>query len=222
MLSAVETPTLLEALNEINLPVVFANRTLRSIDADSVTLDNHKLGYMATNELISRGHKRIAHLAGSRSSNVTIERIRGYMDAMASAGLSVHESDIYFGDQKYEGGAAFGKQMLDDEMPFTAVFASNEDMVVGLLDMLEDHNIKCPDDISVICAMHTSSARVGKTKSTGLGYSSIKMGERAAELLLQRIKNPDGKKMNISFAPELTENNSIKTVSIDAYSALRG
>ena len=212
MLSAIENPALLKAIEEVKIPVVFANRYLRSVETDTVTLDNYKLGYMATNELIRRGHKKIAHLAGSRTSNASLDRIRGYKDAMETAKFSAPQNAIFYGDLKYEGGVAFADWLLKEKMPFTAVFASNETMSMGLIETLEDHNVSCPDCISVICAIHTNMVRVGKIKLTGFGYGSIEMGEKAANLLLQRLEEPNGKKMHIAFTPELMENNSIKNI----------
>ena len=212
MLSAIENPTLLKALEEVKIPVVFANRYLRSIETDTVAMDNYKLGYMATNELIRKGHKKIAHLAGSRTSNASLDRVRGYKDAMEAAKLSTPQNAIFYGDIKYEGGTAFADWLLKEKMPFTAVFASNESMSLGLIETLEDHNVSCPDCISVICAIQTNMVRVGKIKLTGFGYGSIEMGEKAAILLLQRLKEPNGKKMHIAFTPELMENNSIKKI----------
>ena len=212
MLSAIETPALLKAMEEVKIPVVFANRYLRSTETDTVALDNYKLGYMATNELIRNGHRKIAHLAGSRTSNASLDRVRGFKDAMEAAKLSTPQDAIFYGDLKYEGGTAFADWLLKEKMPFTAVFASNESMSMGLIETLEDHNVSCPDFISVICAIQTNTVRVGKIKLTGFGYGSIEMGEKAANLLLQRLKEPNGKKMHIAFTPELMGNNSIKKI----------
>jgi len=213
MLSAIESPELLAVLENISCPVVAVNRYLRSIEVDTVILDNYKVGFMATNLLIKNGHTKITHLAGPPNSTATQDRIRGYKDAMNMAGLSVDPNGICHGDLTYQSGSDFAKRIMSDLKDFTAVFCTNDTMVTGFIVTLYENGMRCPEDVSVICAENTSEIMIGQVKITTIGYDRIVMGRSAAELLLERIANINGKKKTISYSPHIFEGNSVLSLN---------
>ncbi|MCL4441945.1 MAG: LacI family transcriptional regulator, partial [Firmicutes bacterium] len=92
-------------LNRCNMPYVFVNRYFNDISADCVLIDNFKGGYMATQHLISLGHKKIVYLAGIGSST-SLERKRGYEQALRDAGIEYKETLVrrVTGGLKYKSG----------------------------------------------------------------------------------------------------------------------
>lgn len=207
MLSAIETPSLIESLRNSKTPFVLVNRYLQSLETDAVGIDDYRTGYMATERLIKAGHRHIAHLAGPADSITCVNRRRGYEAAMASAGLPIPENAIFQGDCQYESGFQCGKWLVTQR--FTAIFSTNDIMAVGIADALSKASISVPEDISIICADNSSDTVTGRIHLTSVSYDPIAIGKSAANMLLSRIADPTLPKQQISYAPTIWERDSI-------------
>jgi LacI family transcriptional regulator len=210
MLNAISTESLMNLLKTMVYPIVLVNRQLRAVETDVVLIDNYFGGYIATKYLIDFGHKRIAHLGGPENSSTCHDRMRGYISAMNDAGLVVQDDDIFYGDLQYDSGYSFGTHLMDQKKDITAVFSSNDIMAAALVEALYEKGCNVPENLSVVCMDNTINALNSRTKLTTVSYDNEMMGIAAAEMLLERIKNPEGKKKKIVYAPILTERNSVK------------
>lgn len=212
LLNAIESKNLVALLPEIKTPMIFVNRFLHSADTDVVTVDNYRCGYLATEYLIKRGHRRIAHIAGPTTSVTCRDRTQGYTDAMREHGVEIERSFIYYGDRRYKSGCEFGKEIasMPTEKRFTAVFSTTGVMAAGMVDTLRGYGIRVPDDISVICNDDYSRDYMScPIDFTTFEQDPILMGTTAAELLLERIASPDQPPKRMVFPPVLTEHNSV-------------
>ena len=215
MLSAIETPSLVESLRKSETPFVLVNRYLQSLETDAVGIDDYRTGYMATERLIKAGHHRIAHLAGPVDSITCINRRRGYEAAMTAAGLPIPDHAIFQGDCQYASGVQCGKWLADQD--FSAIFSTNDIMAVGIADALSKASISVPDDISIICADNSSETVTGRIHLTAVSYDPVSIGKSAANMLLSRIANPSLPKQQISYAPTVWERDSIAPPSKGKY-----
>jgi DNA-binding LacI/PurR family transcriptional regulator len=215
MLNAMECDTLIAILKSIDIPVILVNRYLRSMDTDVVMVDNYRCGYLATQHLIERGHARIAHLAGPASSITCSNRALGYRDAMNIAGLTIPADGIFYADRTFDGGFAFGQKIA--EMPaeerFTAVYCTAGLMADGMLAALQEHGIRVPHDVSVICSDVTHTAHPQQVKLTTVEQDPHTMGVAAAMLYLDRLKNPSLPIKHIVYPPVLIVKDSVKDLS---------
>ncbi len=212
LLNAIESRKLVELVSEIKTPMIFVNRFLRTVDTDVVTVDNYRCGYLATEYLIERGHRRIAHIAGPSTSVTCRDRTQGYIDAMHEHGIKIDKSYIFYGDRRYKSGCEFGAQIIsmDPEKRFTAVFSTTGLMAAGMVDSLRGYGIRIPNDISVVCNDDYSRDYMPcPIDFTTFEQDPIQMGNTAAELLLERIASPDGAPKRMVFPPVLTEHNSV-------------
>jgi DNA-binding LacI/PurR family transcriptional regulator len=212
MLNAVENRNLIFRISRMKTPVIFVNRYLRSLDMDVVTVDNYRCGYLATEYLIERGHRRIAHIAGPSSSVTCQDRTRGYLDAMRAHNLPVGKNYVFYGDRRYRCGRDFGEMIC--QMPanrrFSAVFSTTGLMAAGMVDVLLREGIRIPDDISVICNDDYSRDYMPCPMDfTTFEQDPILMGKTAVSLLLERISSPDQAPKRMVFPPVLNEHNSV-------------
>jgi LacI family transcriptional regulator len=212
LLNAIESKKLVSLIPEIKTPMIFVNRFLHSADTDVVTVDNYRCGYLATEYLINRGHRKIAHIAGPSTSVTCRDRTQGYIDAMREHGLNIDRSFVYYGDRRYKSGCEFGTQLaeMEPEKRFTAVFSTTGLMAAGMVDTLRGYGIRVPDDISVICNDDYSRDYMPcPIDFTTFEQDPILMGNTAAELLLERIASPMGAPKRMVFPPVLIEHNSV-------------
>ena len=193
MLNMVECRRLIELLGGLRTPVIFVNRYLRAVDTDVVTVDNYRCGYMATQYLIGKGHRRIAHIAGPDTSMTCRDRTRGFLDAMTASGLELPEGAVFYGDRRYRSGCDFGSYIcsLPSESRPTAVFSTTGLMAAGMVDTLRGRGLRVPDDVSVICNDDYSRDYMPcPIDFTTYEQDPIMMGRTAAKLLLDRIAAP--------------------------------
>lgn len=211
-LSAIDSPELANLLNDFNIPFIAVNRYLRTVDVDRVIMDNYKIGYMATQFLIENGHTSIAHLAGPQNSTASIDRLRGYKDALQDNNLPIPD-EIFAGDLSYESGYEAAENILQHLDKYSAIFCANDTMAIGLIEKFYEHNILCPENFSLICADNTRDIAISKARITTIGYDSETIGEAAANLLLERIQNAGTVKKTITYTPEITIRNSVKKIN---------
>jgi DNA-binding LacI/PurR family transcriptional regulator len=177
-----------------------------------VTVDNYRCGYLATEYLIQRGHRRIAHIAGPETSVTCRDRTQGYFDAMREHGISIDKSFVFYGDRRYKSGCEFGAQIVSmpPEKRFSAVFSTTGLMAAGMVDTLRGYGIRVPDDISVVCNDDYSRDYMPcPIDFTTFEQDPILMGTTAAELLLERIASPTSAPKRMVFPPVLIEHNSV-------------
>ena len=212
MLNAIENRKLVELISEIKTPIIFVNRYLRSVDTDVVTVDNYRCGYLATEYLIERGHRRIAHIAGPRTSVTCRDRTQGYLDAMRAHGLDVEDGFVFYGDRTYRSGCDFGNILCNTPTAsrVSAVFSTTGLMAAGMVDVLRHEGIRVPNDVSVICNDDYSRDYMPcPIDFTTFEQDPIMMGRTAAKLLLDRIESPVCAPRRMVFPPSLKEHNSV-------------
>lgn len=196
-----------EMINESGIPVLFLNRTIPHESFDSVCSDNYRGGYVATRYLIERGHRRIGHLAGSSYSHTARERVRGYEDAMEEHGLVVSPNSICYGNLDRSSGYRFGETIVKKGLGYTAVFCGNDLMADGLVRAFREYGVRVPEDVSIICYDNTVISR--DLDLTVVSSNPQKMGERAAEVLLNKIKDKEADRQSILFSPVIIPGNSV-------------
>ncbi len=98
--------------------------------------------------LISLGHQRIAHV-GAGSQRFAQERLAGYVQAFAAAGLPVDHALIRHGDTQVESGRLVAMNLLTLPDRPSAFFAANDEMAIGIMMAAWHLGLKVPDDVSV-------------------------------------------------------------------------
>ena len=216
MLNVIESEALIQMLNSIDSPVILVNRYLRTKDTDIVTVDNYRCGFLSTQYLIDHGHTQISHIAGPPNSITCNNRTLGYTDAMNQYGLKIKANDIFYGDRTYKSGLEYGMafcKIKPSERP-TAVFSISGTMAEGFADAVIQGGLSIPNDVSLICNDDSSKEYVRKLKITCVEPNILTMGVAAAELFLERVKNPNSQLRRIVYPPVLTDNGSVKNISV--------
>jgi LacI family transcriptional regulator len=131
-------------------PVVWFERTVPGIDLDAVFVNNAKGAYEATRHLLKLGHRRIGCITGLVNSQLSDERVVGYRQALAGAGIGFDEGLIQRGDYMPPSGRQGTEALLELADPPTAIFAFNDLMAIGALQTLNRLGRRVPDDVAVI------------------------------------------------------------------------
>lgn len=125
-------------LSTASCPIVLVNRELDcSTDYDTISVDNRKGGYLATEHLLSLGHKKIAMLRGPKISTTSQGRYEGYLSAMLEYGLTPDPGYIFSGILNMESGEEFAqKVIIRSDDPPTAVFAASSVYLFSSFDYI--------------------------------------------------------------------------------------
>lgn len=120
-----------------------------------VSVDNIEGGRLAAEHLLTLGHIRIGYIGGPRTTEVSLLRLKGFSDAIATAagrfGKDV-ELTVVEGQFDYKSGEEMGRKLLSVpvEIRPTAIATANDQQAIGLLRCSRDMGIRVPEDLSII------------------------------------------------------------------------
>lgn len=177
-------------LAQSGLPIVCVDRGLEGVDVDVVVVDNREGARTAVEHLIKVGHRRIAYVAGLPQIPSTMERLQGYEDALAAAGIERDEALVRFGDSKHESGRRLAGELLDMPDPPTALFTGNNLITLGALETIHGRGLRIPDDVAIVGFDDMYWAISLNPPLTAVSQPGHEIGRRAADLLFQRIADP--------------------------------
>jgi DNA-binding LacI/PurR family transcriptional regulator len=181
------------------VPTVVAGRRVDAVDW--VAVDDAAGAALATEHLISLGHRRIAHIDGGGGAGAALRRER-FLTTMRSHRL-VRQATVAGGDYTECGGRSAARQLLTATHPPTAIFAANDLSALGVLAATRSLRLRVPGDVSVVGFDNTTIAQLDFVGLSTIDYDRQEMGERTLELLNWRIADPMQPARTITLAPTL-------------------
>lgn len=184
-----ERTSALEAIQTIDLGVpLLAVESVGRAGFHSVSIDHFAGARSAVRHLISLGHERILHLAGPSDAVDAIARTNGWRHELGESGLVVLPPMV--GDWSPGSGYDFGLQ-LGDRTDFTAVFAGNDQMALGLIHGLSERGISVPGDVSVVGFDDIPEAAHFSPPLTTMRQDFAALGREIMEGLLDIVHDAD-------------------------------
>ncbi len=136
-----------------SIPLVLINRSMSCCaDVACIRVDFEKATYHSARHLLSLGHTRIGYLAGPEPTDMSMARRKGLEDALKEVDLALHPEWMSSGFPNVAGGFQAMSALLslpEGERP-TAVQSYNDLMALGALKAIRAHNLRVPEDISVV------------------------------------------------------------------------
>lgn len=162
--------------------------TRRPTALSSVSIDDHAAAAAMTAYLIGLGHRCIGFIAGNAMTSVSDERLGGYRDALAAAGIGGDDRLVAPGDYTYRSGLAAAETLLAMAAPPTAIFASNDDMAAAALSTAHRRGLDVPRDLSVVGFDDTPVSSTVWPTMTTINQPIAAMSRAAVELLVEQIR----------------------------------
>lgn len=169
------------------LPVVFADRYLTSVRSDSVVVDNREAARAIVSRLTEVGHRRIAVMRADLKASAIEDRMVGFADALADAGIAADARYKVSSRSTIEDAHRTGLQLLSLSLRPTAVFCTNNFMTLGLIQALATLGLRCPRDLAVIGFDDFPWASAFHPRLTVVSQPAYAVGREAAALLFARI-----------------------------------
>ncbi|KQX08559.1 MULTISPECIES: LacI family DNA-binding transcriptional regulator [unclassified Leifsonia] len=199
-------PAFLQAELDAGCSMVFVDRPVPGIRADTVLAENRGGAARGAAHLLAHGHRRIAFFGDAASVYTATERLAGYRDALAAADVEVDDELIVMAVPHADANAVVIDAVLDLDDPPTAIFAGNNRWSVLLLRHLRARGIRpLPaflgfDDFELSDVLDPGI--------TVIAQDPAAMGQLAAELLLRRVSGDDRPTQHIQLETRLIERGS--------------
>lgn len=189
-------------------PLVFAYSHGTETDT-YVTYSNRDSASDMIRYLLTKGHERIAVIAGHPHSYPTAQRLLGIQMALQQAGLALPQEYIQYGNWEYESGKEqTGKLLKLNPLP-TAIFAMNDLMAAGCMAELMSAGLRIPDDIAVVGFDNREIAAYLQPSLTTVALPTNEIGTEAALRIIDMISNPSPHPVRKIIRCSIIERNSV-------------
>jgi LacI family transcriptional regulator len=181
----------LKAIIKQNIPCVVIGERFTKYKITYVDSDN-RVGIFKVGEyLVQKGHRKIAFLKGMGSHGHAIDRLNGFHDLINKYKLDIPEHWILDGDFSVEcGRKALQTLLAGGEMP-TVIICSNDTMALGVLSEAKEAGVAVPDDLSIIGFDGVNTCKFTHPTLTSIRQPLVEMGKAAADILFQKLEDPD-------------------------------
>ncbi len=196
------------------MPFVLLDRDFPAAAANFVGADDEEIGAVATEHLISRGCRHIAHIEGPETSAAT-GRVKGYMAALGGHGLKSAAGYVIRGGATDASGYEAMRRLLSVNPRLDGVVCYNDAVAVGAIKAILEAGLEVPYDIEVVGAGNVHYSDILRVPLSTVDLNSVTAGERAAELLLGVLESPEPREPERVLIPfELVARESSKAVAV--------
>jgi len=186
-----QTIDLLKKFRKTGFPFVLIDRYVRHLDTDFVVTDNVDAARQLTARLISRGHQDIAFLTSEMDNTSNSDRLEGYREALASAGLCFREQFLGGLDPEGEPVEAVVARLMAQPRRPTAFFCTNDGVAAKLMDNLNILGYSIPSEVELALIDDNAFAEAAGVSMVTAAQAGYKMGWESAKVLIERAQNPD-------------------------------
>jgi len=201
---------IVEAINQ-GMPVVMFDRVTNDVLCDKVIIDDQLAAYDAVEFLIKHKFNKIALVTTVDYVSVGKLRTEGYINALVDHDLAISE-DLIVKIEDIDNCAVKIEKLLREEKP-DAIFAVNELFAVTTIKLANKMGLKVPEDISVIGFTDGIISQFSTPTITTVSQNGIKMGGRAAKMLIERLEMEEEEEENEQYRTELIETHLVERES---------
>lgn len=201
-------------------PLVFFDRKKDIPGVSSVTIDDFKAGYLATEQLIKQGCKKIAHFSGDLNLEIYKNRYDGYIKALEDNNLKVKQEYILKTNSKIESGASAVEELWELSEKPDAIFSASDYTALGAIQELKKMGLKIPKDVCVTGFSNEPFTKYMELPISTVDQTPLTMGKIAAQVFLEQMN--ENQKVSIEkkvvLTPELivreSSNRSAQQMSV--------
>ncbi|MCM2680501.1 LacI family DNA-binding transcriptional regulator [Echinimonas agarilytica] len=207
MAEAVSDEYLLD-IAKANVEVVIVNRAVDGLESNCVSLDNIAGGKLATQFLIDAGHTHIGCITGPQFKPDARDRQSGFLQALRDHEIAYSADRITEGNYTEQSGYEGMKSLSSKGV--SAVLCGNDEMAFGAIAYCRDHQIKVPEDVSIMGFDNLHFARYTYPALTTMHFPIDEMAISAAHLILNRCYNIDPTApITRRYQPNIVERQSV-------------
>ena len=172
-------------------PIVLVDEQIPGFDLPSVVCDSRRGAREVARHVLEQGHRRVVVIGGPPALWTAQQRLAGYREAVAAAGLDPDAVPVLVGDYSQASGTALAAKALDvpaGERP-TALLCANDLMAIGALEHCKAAGIRVPEDLSIVGFDDLPVSVLLTPRLTTVRQPAHDMGFRAVTALFDLIEN---------------------------------
>lgn len=197
-----------------HIPVVLIDQHYQPGTVPEVTSDNYWGAYDAVNYLIKLNHRKIGFVSGPENWPSIQQRYNGYKGALKHNGIQFEEKLVYKGKLSVETGIKAMEYYLEKSIFPTAIFCSNDQIAIGVLNKARDMNISIPNDLSIIGFDGIPFVSIIKPKITTVKQNVKLIAETAVRLLMDQINKKSSENVRVRVPTQFIIGESCNKVKI--------
>ncbi len=199
---------LVQYLVTANFPHLIIGRPPFSTSACWIDINNHVSGELAAKYLLQCGYTKPAFMGGPFCDEISRHRLKGFRTTMELNQKTVSDSFIKYGSYTVESGSLLMDELLRGSDIPDSIVCENNQMAMGAVRTLEKRGLLIPSDIAIITFNDYPLAKLIDPPLTVVDINVNQMGQQAASLLMEKIKNPNLHIQSFSTIPTLIERDS--------------
>ncbi len=182
-----------ELLDE-GLPMVFFDRVTNKLKTSQVIVDDYNGAFNAVEYLISKGCKKIVHLAGPKNLEISKNRLNGYKNCLKKHDIKFDESLVVrCPEGTYEESKRFTNILLNSTKNIDGVFGCNDMAALGAILAIKEKGIKIPKEVKIIGFSDWQLSSLIEPRLTTVSQAGFEIGQAAATILIDEIETDDDK-----------------------------
>lgn len=223
-----DKPDVVNEYMKKGMKFVLLDQKLEGVDCAGINFDTRAGARMATEYLISRGHREIAFATLPMTRRTRVETHKGYLDALRSAGIPDREDLIYekladgldaYSDPELETGRCIAQAFLEDGCPATAFVCINDMLAIGVIKTLLQNGVKVPEDVSVFGFDDIPFSSTFLPSLSTVHYPAVESGRFAAYMMMDLLRN---EKPEMSVVMQLTPSLVIRDTVAEPRGGFKG
>jgi DNA-binding LacI/PurR family transcriptional regulator len=192
--------------HSLPIPVVAVAGHRKIEGVTNILLDHRRAAELALRHLYQLGHRQIAFMRGQTFSSDSDDRWKSLMAVAKELAIEVHPElivQLQVNISSPELGYPVVQQLLSQKRPFTALVSFNDIAAIGAIRAFRDHNIRVPEDVSIVGFDDIQGAAFHNPSLTTIRQPLNSMGITAARILLQRLREKKDYPEQVAIVPEL-------------------
>ena len=201
-------------LSEREMAYVFMWRKVNSVDGTMIGVNNELGGRIATEYLLSLGHRRIGVIARGERSWSSQERLKSISATLKKHGVDLDKDNIFYNSSHPDDDEKTLDRVLQLSNRPSALVVLYDPIAINMINLLSNRGLCVPDDMSVIGFGDVLLAPYSRPSLTTVREPLVRMGREAATILIDKIENPEMSAMTMDrlFDPELIVRGSCKEI----------
>lgn len=207
-----ELDTIDDIIKANQQPMVFLDSRYHTPDILSVNCNDHKGLYMSTQYLISRGHTKIAFVAGYAGNPLLEARFGGYQAALADSGIALNPDYLIDEAVTYDGGILAGKRLAKMRSEVTAAVTTADICALGIMEGARQEGVRIPVDLSIVGFDNLAICNYTTPKLTTVSQNIPLKAYNAVKLLLEKIDTGKVENNSLIIDVEMIERQSVVSI----------
>ena len=198
---------LADELANLPVPCVMIDRVVEEFTCDKVLFDHELGGYMATRYLLQMGHRRIAAVVNASKTLTGRKRLLGYLRALRESGIETDLSLVVESEYYISSAYEAAEEVLESDA--TAIFASSDNIALGLLKRIHEKGYRIPRDYSLVSYDNSAADVLFEPALTSIEQNVGELSMHAVGLMMRRLDNPSADPVERVLKPQLVIKESV-------------